>query len=220
MSEDKIDVIEIFNSIQGEGMFVGTPMTFIRLKNCNLRCEFCDTRPWEKLSSKLTIDQIIGSAQGQQDGGLLPNVCITGGEPLLEPLLGDLLWALSEKKCDIHIESNGSPEVWKDELDDSWPTITSITVSPKTPEWSLERMYESKLHYRVTDIKILVDEKGPKYPLEQFTDWMGGVYLQPVERYNGQPYDVKSMYALVKPWLDKYPFCILSLQLHKLIGIR
>jgi len=36
-------VSEIFNSIQGEGAKVGTPMTFIRFAGCNLRCSFCDT---------------------------------------------------------------------------------------------------------------------------------------------------------------------------------
>jgi organic radical activating enzyme len=225
MSGGKIDIIEIFNSIQGEGMFVGTPMTFIRLKNCNLRCEFCDTRPWEKESSRMTTDEILQACCLLSEG-LLPHVCITGGEPLLEPLLEDLLWGLrSRGVSEMHIESNGSDDVWKHGLVEYWPTgSVSITLSPKTPEWSLKRMYDSSLADLVTDIKILVDENGPRYPLEQFKDWHGGIYLQPISDPSlsmiGEFGYLKEQYELLKPWLFRFPFCSMSLQIHKLLGIR
>ena len=37
-------VIEIFSSIDGEGITAGYPAVFIRLAGCNLRCEYCDTK--------------------------------------------------------------------------------------------------------------------------------------------------------------------------------
>ena len=40
---NNMDVIEIFNSIEGEGIRAGYPCTFIRLAGCNLRCSYCDT---------------------------------------------------------------------------------------------------------------------------------------------------------------------------------
>ena len=40
---DKLKVVEIFDSIDGEGKRTGQPCTFIRLAGCNLRCSYCDT---------------------------------------------------------------------------------------------------------------------------------------------------------------------------------
>ena len=46
---DKLPLIEMFYSIQGEGRFAGCPAVFIRLRYCNLGCAWCDTRfTWEK----------------------------------------------------------------------------------------------------------------------------------------------------------------------------
>ena len=39
----KLNVVEVFDSIQGEGKFMGTYCTFIRLPSCNYACPFCDT---------------------------------------------------------------------------------------------------------------------------------------------------------------------------------
>ena len=38
-----LQLAEIFYSIQGEGMWTGTPAVFVRLAGCNLACGFCDT---------------------------------------------------------------------------------------------------------------------------------------------------------------------------------
>ena len=39
----KANVVEVFNSIQGEGSRAGRPCLFIRLTGCPLRCTYCDT---------------------------------------------------------------------------------------------------------------------------------------------------------------------------------
>ena len=105
-------VHEIFHSIQGEGMYQGIPMTFIRLQGCNLltKCAWCDTSyAWDpKDGEEMSVEDIL-----EQVKKLSPNrgswICITGGEPLwqekeLEQLVRKLkLWGYQ-----ITIETNGS----------------------------------------------------------------------------------------------------------------
>ena len=97
-----LNVVEIFDSIEGEGIRTGAPVTFIRLANCNLRCSYCDTDyaqcPCD--GREMTLEQIAKQVNYH-------NVTITGGEPLLQSqevisLMGRL------KGYQINIETNGS----------------------------------------------------------------------------------------------------------------
>ncbi|NSW74110.1 radical SAM protein [bacterium] len=73
---------EIFFSIQGEGVLIGTPTVFIRLYGCNLRCEWCDSMYAVEGNEYVvrTIDSIIKETEIYR----CDNICITGGEPLLQ----------------------------------------------------------------------------------------------------------------------------------------
>lgn len=100
-------VVEIFNSIEGEGKRAGLPCTFIRLYGCNLNCLYCDSRyaceddVYVTLSVAEVLDQV------KQFG--CPNVTLTGGEPLLnEGEAFNLLDALSEAGYQVNVETNGT----------------------------------------------------------------------------------------------------------------
>ena len=41
---DRVGLVEVFSSIQGEGLFVGCRQVFVRLAGCNISCRYCDTR--------------------------------------------------------------------------------------------------------------------------------------------------------------------------------
>ena len=61
-----LDVVEIFSSIQGEGIYTGRPAIFIRLCGCGLQCYFCDT-DFDFISKEqdtLTVKQIIDTVKG------------------------------------------------------------------------------------------------------------------------------------------------------------
>ncbi len=100
-------VVEKFISINGEGAHAGELSAFIRFKGCNLSCSYCDTR-WANLSGAPCTEQSVGklTAWVQQSG--VKNVTLTGGEPLLQEDIGELIQALIAQGNRVEIETNGS----------------------------------------------------------------------------------------------------------------
>jgi 7-carboxy-7-deazaguanine synthase len=98
-----LQVVEIFDSIEGEGIRTGMPVTFIRLAGCNLRCKYCDTLYAQNISdgTVMSIDEIVGKVNYKA-------VTITGGEPLISPEVTELIDKLNEQGKYINIETNGS----------------------------------------------------------------------------------------------------------------
>lgn len=77
-------VIEIFTSIQGEGLRIGRPSTFVRLAHCNLKCAWCDTTYSWKPGEMATPERMTAEAVATRF--LAPDLVLTGGEPLLHDL--------------------------------------------------------------------------------------------------------------------------------------
>ncbi len=97
-------ISEIFYSLQGEGVLIGEPTTFIRTIGCNLDCSWCDTKYAREGGVEMSLDEILDEVSGYG----APFVCITGGEPLLQPEVYKLIEALLEDEYHITIETNGS----------------------------------------------------------------------------------------------------------------
>ncbi len=99
-------IAEIFYSLQGEGLEIGLPTIFIRTSGCNLRCRWCDTEyAWED-GDEYTVERIKDKI------GAYPvkRVCITGGEPLMQEELLELIDELVQN-YEISIETNGSIDI-------------------------------------------------------------------------------------------------------------
>ena len=97
-------IYEIFYSIQGEGRESGKPTVFIRTVGCNLRCTYCDTTYAYTGGEEMDIDTILKIVQRYP----CENVCITGGEPLLQRDVLKIVSRLSKEGYRISIETNGS----------------------------------------------------------------------------------------------------------------
>jgi len=95
-------ISETFYSIQGEGSQIGMPAWFIRLSGCNLTCDFCDSK-YAKDGQDLQISEIIDLIDDR-----CQNIVITGGEPLLQPQIEDLVKELFKTGKTIYIETNGT----------------------------------------------------------------------------------------------------------------
>lgn len=96
-------LLEIFESIQGELPHMGMPCTIIRLAHCNIKCPYCDVTP-DLQPFDMSIDDIVAKAVEFQHEEIL----VTGGEPLANSGVKELLQALYSSGFDITIETNGT----------------------------------------------------------------------------------------------------------------
>lgn len=97
-------IIELFSSIQGETTSQGCLTTFIRLAGCNLRCSWCDT-PYSFGGGKpSSVEEILTFVQKQG----CHEVCVTGGEPLLQPSVFGLISSLCQLGFSVQVETGGS----------------------------------------------------------------------------------------------------------------
>ncbi len=182
-------VVEIFDSIQGEGRYMGIMCTFVRFAGCNLSCPFCDEAKKYGKAKEMTIEKIVEQCKQQI-------VVLIGGEPTIQPQLEELVSALHKAGHSVHIETNGINDVPRN--------IDWVTVSPKAQR------------YRVTpladELKLVVSED---LNLEQALKVAAlkpvPVWLQPCDG----PYIKQSMETILK-WIKKYPDLFRAgIQLHK-----
>jgi 7-carboxy-7-deazaguanine synthase len=102
-----VRIIEVFHSIQGEGPRTGERTTFIRTARCNLRCSWCDTTYSFGPGRERSIPSLVREVARNRTR----NVCLTGGEPLLQGESVDLVRALAAREWTTVIETGGSLDV-------------------------------------------------------------------------------------------------------------
>lgn len=131
----KLKVVEKFVSINGEGRLSGQLAVFIRFAGCNLDCSYCDTR-WANESDVhyelMSAEDIYKHIKSTQ----VRNVTLTGGEPLLQEGILELLEMLSkDKELSVEIETNGSVSLDKFANIQNPP---SFTMDYKLPSSNME----------------------------------------------------------------------------------
>ena len=204
-------VNEIFFTLQGEGAHSGIPAVFVRFSGCNLRCLWCDTD--FAYATPMTAEEIVAEMLSLYD---VPNdrrkMCVlTGGEPSLQ-MDKTLIDALHAAGFYICIETNGTRPLPEG--------IDWITCSPKeATKIALTKVNEVKVVFTGTyDPEIWSDQLEAEH-------WM----LQPL-RYNGE----LLLESGIDEWADDkndnldetvryilaHPFWCLSVQLHKIAGLR
>ena len=204
-------VHEIFYTLQGEGAHSGIPAVFVRFSGCNLRCPWCDTE-FEGYK-EMTAEQIVSEIQNLYD---IPNVrrkmCIlTGGEPTLQADK-QLIDAIHAAGFYIGIETNGTRPI-PDGID--W-----ITCSPKEgTKLALKQVNEVKVVFTGTyDPEVwrtqLKAEHWLLQPLRYTGEWLMMSGVDEWEDDANDNLDETVRYILA------HPFWRLSVQLHKIVGLR
>lgn len=129
-------ICEIFRSIQGEGLTMGLPTTFVRTVGCNLRCSWCDTQYSMEGGEEMSLDEIMEAV------GDARTVCVTGGEPLLQPDMPELIGRLLEAGKRVVVETNGATDI--SFVPDS--PMVMISMDVKCPSSGMtDRMLESNM---------------------------------------------------------------------------
>ena len=126
-----LKVNEIYKSIQGESTYTGIPTVFVRTSGCPLRCSFCDTTYAFFEGSKMSIEGVLGKVTAFNTS----YVCITGGEPLIQKDIFELMQILCDKNYNVSLETSGALSCQKVD-----PRVKKI-VDVKTPNSGEEESF-------------------------------------------------------------------------------
>lgn len=206
----KYPITEIFHSIQGEGHFVGYPMTFVRFAGCSVtKCSIrkeCDEAPW-KAKEHLTAEEIVfrvKSLRSSEGGGI---VCLTGGEPT-DHDIAPIVALLRQEEYRVHIETSGVRSL--DGIPFDW-----ITVSPKTTDYVQRSGHTLKVVVRpgwtVSEAREIIERMNRR------TNFFHR-YLQPMAMRDGTT-NVTGVIALLTDPEVRNGWA-LSTQAHKTWGIK
>jgi len=198
----KLQVNEVFYSIQGEGAWTGLPVVFVRFAGCNLRCSWCDTKYAWKSGKKYTVGALITKVASY----CVPRIVLTGGEPTIQDdeLMMQFVCGVRERGVRwIAVETNGTNSPRWLECYVDW-----VTVSPKRGS-----AYNVQL---AKEVKVVFDNHTDS-ELEEFerasTDKGLHLFLQPKDN---DPDEIRRCVEIVK----RREGWRLSLQLHKILQIR
>lgn len=191
MNASRLKLTEIFRSLQGEADSVGIPTIFVRLTGCPLRCKYCDTAYAFHGGQWWTLADILSRVKELE----ATHVCVTGGEPLAQPTVFDLMTALCDEGYRVSLETSGAmplervdPRVVKvvdiktpasgeaarnryDELERLQPKdLIKFVIADRTDyEWSRSQLRERALSERCT---VLFSPSHAELPARDLADWI------------------------------------------------
>ena len=192
------DLVEIFESLQGEGRNMGRPCVFVRFAGCNLACPWCDTDRTRRFS--LTLEELVSEVKGFRSR----SVILTGGEPTIVDGMPELVAALKQEGFWIAVETNGTNDV-------PWLAFVDyVACSPKAEfpdSLKLPSADEVRVVASSEDVAAFCRDIRGRIAA---TDY----YVSPCER------DGEIDFATAKSVLSRLDGWSLSVQLHKLLGFR
>ena len=198
-------IVEIFESLQGEGWNTGMPAVFVRLGKCNLACDWCDT-DYLKFGM-MSLSDILGRLKTYT----ARNIIITGGEPTIQPHLDTLLDALKAEGYFLCIETNG--------LKPAPPQIDYVATSPKA---CYAAKYETNCIAEADEVRIVADGDVVAF-CENMERKIRArhYYLSPCEQDGAMNiYDTIRQIGILNSRPDASVHWQLSVQTHKWAGIE
>jgi 7-carboxy-7-deazaguanine synthase len=198
MKNDSAELIEIFSSIQGEGVLIGHRQVFIRFKGCNLSCDYCDTnidvdaaacqmeltpgrRDFSELPNPVAMSRVVELLDRWGSGWpkVHHSISLTGGEPLLHvDLLNRWLPQLREL-LPVHLETNG---VLHFALSQIIKDIDYISMDIKLPSssgeaglWDHHRDFLAAAAESNVSVKTVVNSSTEHWEIQRAAEIIAGV---------------------------------------------
>jgi organic radical activating enzyme len=219
-------ISEIFESIQGEGIFFGERQIFVRLFDCNLECRFCDT----KASNYREFQPLELLQELKKYGTDFHSVSFTGGEPLLQKdFLKQVLKLTRRNGFKNYLETNGT---LPNELEEVIDLLDIVAMDLKLPTstglgdfWDAHRRFLRISSQKEVFIKAVINQSTQVQDLRKSIEIIKEVnpgcvlVLQP---------DANEEYELVKEKIEFFReicnkedlvTCVIP-QLHKMVGVK
>ena len=216
MNETSANLMEVFSSVQGEGMFIGVRQVFLRFQACNLDCIYCDTgrnidtdyctvegtpgrRDFVRIDNPVSIDAVAALLDRWQAGwpGTHHSISLTGGEPLLSHAALAAWLPVLKKRLPIYLETNGTLHAT---LASIIRFIDYISMDIKLPStsgitdmWEHHRQFLKVAVQKNVFVKIVVDSHTEDWEIARSCELISSIsdaiplVLQPVTKLNGEP---------------------------------
>ena len=194
----KYKLVEIFESLQGEGRNTGRPCVFVRFAGCNLACPWCDTDVGERFS--MTLEELLNEITTYK----AKTVVLTGGEPTLIEGAPELVAALKKLGYYIAVETNAT-------IDAAWlQFVDYVACSPKAE-------FPEKIALRkANEVRVVASNDSVIEFCKKVKDLIEAddYYVSPCD------HDGEIDFATAKSVLNQLEGWSLSVQLHKILGFR
>jgi organic radical activating enzyme len=220
-------ISEVFDSVQGEGLYLGEKQLFVRFFGCNLWCRFCDT----KQDAYIEYEPQELFEELKLYGNVHHSISFTGGEPLLQKnFLKEVLKLTRKDGYKHYLETNGT---LVSELEDIIDYLDIIAMDLKLPSstdmvcvWGMHRRFLRVASQKEVFLKTIICESTKESDLREATSIIREInnsavlILQPnSHERNSKALQEKLLLFKDLCRKDRVTACVIE-QMHKVIGVR
>lgn len=215
---DKARIKEIFQSIQGEGPYIGYKQLFIRFCGCNLSCDYCDTEYDAQNSTGYSVEELVKIVNQSKN---CHSVSLTGGEPLLHA--GFLKEFLPLCPLPVYLETNAT---LAGELGEVIDYIDYVSADIKLPSstgkesyWREHDEFFAKAVHKELFAKVVFDNNITEEEITNSCKLCAkyGIELILQPKTGGDKVVIEN---ILEKFLEKYKKVRLIPQVHKYLEVR
>jgi organic radical activating enzyme len=219
-------ISEIFDSVQGEGIYLGEKQIFIRLFGCNMNCEYCDTK--KEYYREYYVEELFNELKAYREK--YHSISFTGGEPLLQKdFLKEAMVESRKRRIKNYLETNGTLTAELKEVIDYVDIIAMDLKLPSSTEqpgcWQEHRDFLKVAKEKEIFLKCVVckdtKEEDFRKSLELIKEANCGqvLVLQPDSRQKSEDLKVKIEQFRNICFEEGITVCSIP-QVHKILGVK